>query len=307
MMTMNLNKLSVWAVGACLCAASFSHAAAAGIDSYDAALKKVKEVKEALDPLKSKNRLKNWVNLGLQLEGLKKGNDVNGRDAMTWSPLAWAAYVGDKEIFDYLLSKGANPKAVDQYGISIFMRAVEGGNMDIVKYLMEECKYDANEKDREFGTTALMRAATCRRNDILAYLIDRKASVKARDKGGRNVLAYAADGRNMEGMEMLVAKGADLNGTDKEGHSILMKASERGCLDMVKYLVKKGAKVKGKTRHGKTALIYAAEGGYLDVAGFLVDHGADIKAKNKWGDTVLDIKTVDPAVKNYLHSKLKVK
>lgn len=72
---------------------------------------------------------------------------------------------------------------MDQYGISIFMRAVEGGNMDIVKYLMEECKYDANEKDREFGTTALMRAATCRRNDILAYLIDRKASVKARDKG----------------------------------------------------------------------------------------------------------------------------
>ena len=55
MMTMNLNKLSVWAVGACLCAASISHAAAAGIDSYDAALKKVKEVKAALDPLKSKN------------------------------------------------------------------------------------------------------------------------------------------------------------------------------------------------------------------------------------------------------------
>ena len=69
-----------------------------------------------------------------------------------------------------------------------------------------------------------MRAATCRRNDILAYLIDRKASVKARDKGGRNVLAYAADGRKMDGREILVAKGADLNGTDKEGHSILMKA-----------------------------------------------------------------------------------
>ena len=56
MMTMNLNKLSVWAVGACLCAASISHAAAAGIDSYDAALKKVKEVKVALEPLKSQKQ-----------------------------------------------------------------------------------------------------------------------------------------------------------------------------------------------------------------------------------------------------------
>lgn len=107
---MNLNKLSVWAVGACLCAASISHAAAAGIDSYDAALKKVKEVKAALDPLKSKNRLKNWVNLGLQLEGLKKGSDVNGRDAMTWSPLAWAAYVGDKEILITCCPKAPTPR-----------------------------------------------------------------------------------------------------------------------------------------------------------------------------------------------------
>ena len=110
MMTMNLNKLPVWAVGACLCAASISHAAAAGIDSYDAALKKVKEVKAALDPLKSKNRLKNWVNLGLQLEGLKKGSDVNGRDAMTWSPLAWAAYVGDKEILITCCPKAPTPR-----------------------------------------------------------------------------------------------------------------------------------------------------------------------------------------------------
>lgn len=304
---MNLNKFSVWPVAVCLCAASMSHADAAAIDSYDAALNKVKAVKSALDPLKSKNRLKNWVNLGLQLEGLKKGKDVNDRDSMTWSPLAWAAYVGDKEIFDYLLSRGANPKAVDQYGISIFMRAVEGGNMDMVKYLVEECKCDPSEKDREFGTTALMRAATCRRNDIITYLLDKKANVKAKDRGGRNVLAYAADGRNMKGMEILVAKGADLNGTDKEGHTLLMKASERGSLDMVKYLIKKGAKVKAKTKYGKTALIYAAEGGYLDIVGVLVDHGVDIKAKNKWGDTVLDIKTVDPAVKTYLQSRLKAK
>lgn len=282
-------------------------AGAAVIDSYDAALNKVKTVKSALDPLKFKNRLKNWMNLGLQLESLKKGADVNGKDGMTWTPLAWAAYVGDKEIFDYLLSKGANPKETDQYGISVFMRAVEGGNMEIVKYLVEECKCDPNEKDKEFGTTALMRAATCRRNDILSYLLDRKANVKTRDKGGRTVLAYAADGRNMDGMETLVAKGADLNVTDKEGHTLLMKASERGTLNMVTYLIKKGAKVKAKTKYGKTALIYAAEGGYLDVVGYLLDHGADIKTKNKWGDTVLDIKTVHPSVKTYLQSRLKAK
>lgn len=304
---MNLYRLSVWLVAAGLSAVSVFSSDAAGIDSYDAALGKVKAVKSKLDPLKFKNRLKNWMNLELQLEGLKKGNDVNSCDSMLWSPLAWAAYVGDKDIFDYLLSRGADAKGVDKYGISVFMRAIEGGNMDIVKYLVEECKCDPNEKDREYGITTLMRAATCRRNDILTYLLDRKANVKTRDKGGRNVLAYAADGRNMEGMEILVAKGADLNGTDKEGHTLLMKASERGCLEMVQYLVKKGAKVKAKTKYGKTALIYAAEGGYLDVAGFLVDHGADIKARNKWGDSVLDIQTVHPSVKTYLQSRVKAK
>lgn len=304
---MNPYRLFICPVVPCLCAVIPPPASAAGIDSYDAALNKVKTVKAALDPLKFKNRLRNWINLGLQLESLKKGADVNGKDGMTWSALAWAAYVGDKEIFDYLISQGANPKETDQYGISVFMRAIEGGNMEIVKYLVEECKCDPNEKDREYGITTLMRAATCRRNDVLSYLLDRKSSVKTRDKGGRNVLAYAADGRNMDGMEMLVAKGADLNVTDKEGRTLLMKASERGALDMVTYLIKKGAKVKAKTKYGKTALIYAAEGGYLDVVGYLLDHGADIKTKNKWGDTVLDIKTVQPSVKTYLQARLKAK
>ena len=86
-----------------------------------------------------------------------------------------------------------------------------------------------------------------------------------------------------------------------------MQASEKGNLEMVRYLVGKGAKVKARTKYGKTALIFAAEGGYLDVVGYLVDQGADIKARNKWGDSVLDIKTVDPAVKTYLRSRLKAK
>ena len=93
------------------------------------------------------------------------------------------------------------------------MRAAEGGNMDIVKYLVEECKCDPNEKDREYGITALMRATTCRRHGVVNYLLEKKASVRFRDKGGRN----------------------------------------------------------------------------------------------KWGDSVLDIKTVDPAVKTYLRSRLKAK
>ena len=187
------------------------------------------------------------------------------------------------------------------------MRAAEGGNMDIVKYLVEECKCDPNEKDREYGITALMRATTCRRHGVVNYLLEKKASVRFRDKGGRNVLAYAAEGRNMDDMEMLVARGADLNVTDKEGRTLLMQASEKGNLEMVRYLVGKGAKVKARTKYGKTALIFAAEGGYLDVVGYLVDQGADIKARNKWGDSVLDIKTVDPAVKTYLRSRLKAK
>ena len=111
----------------------------------------------------------------------------------------------------------------------------------------------------------------------------------------------------MDDMEMLVARGADLNVTDKEGRTLLMQASEKGNLEMVRYLVGKGAKVKARTKYGKTALIFAAEGGYLDFVGYLVDQGADIKARNKWGDSVLDIKTVDPAVKTYLRSRLKAK
>lgn len=304
---MKLYEYFLWPMAACVCAAAVLPSNAAGMDSYEAALEKVKARQARLDPVKSKTLIKNLVNLRLRLTDLNKGGDINARDEMTWSALAWAAYVGDKEIFDYLLSRGADPRGTDQYGISVFMRAIEGGSMDIVKYLVEECKCDPNEKDKEYGITALMRAATSRRNDIVHYLLEKKANVKARDKDGRNVLVFAATGRNTDIMETLVARGADLHNTGRDGRTLLMTASEKGNLAMVEYLVKKGAKVKAKTKYGKTALMYAAEGGYLDIVGYLLDHGADIKAKNKWGDTVLDIKTVDPAVKTYLRSRLKAK
>lgn len=70
---MNPYRLFICPVVPCLCAVIPPPASAAGIDSYDAALNKVKTVKAALDPLKFKNRLRNWINLGLQLESLKKG------------------------------------------------------------------------------------------------------------------------------------------------------------------------------------------------------------------------------------------
>ena len=70
------NIFPAWGI-ACLVLSAFSPLMARALDSYDAALDKVKAMQAKADPVKQKNRTKNLVNLKLRLEALKKGQDVN--------------------------------------------------------------------------------------------------------------------------------------------------------------------------------------------------------------------------------------
>ena len=64
------NIFPAWGI-ACLVLSAFSPLMARALDSYDAALDKVKAMQAKADPVKQKNRTKNLVNLKLRLEALK--------------------------------------------------------------------------------------------------------------------------------------------------------------------------------------------------------------------------------------------
>jgi ankyrin repeat protein len=70
-------------------------------------------------------------------ERIEKGADVNYLDERYGSPLLAAVGNNKLQVFDYLLSKGANIKIATQYDIGIVEIAIRYGNVDTLKHILD--------------------------------------------------------------------------------------------------------------------------------------------------------------------------
>jgi ankyrin repeat protein len=129
-------------------------------------------------------------------------------------PLWVAIEAGDAEMVKALLAAGANANdpgaSVDksmEYGDTLVMRAVDGGNPEILKALVA-AKADVN-KGNAYGVNGLMSAAMQGRAELVGILVKAGANVNARDKNGTPALYSAVQGGNPEVVRILVDAGAD--------------------------------------------------------------------------------------------------
>ena len=97
-----------------------------------------------------------------------------------FAPLHVAAFIGNSEIFQYVLSNSTNRQPKDNYGITPLHIAVSKGHSKIVKILLEN-KVDMNPKD-DWGFTPLHLAA-CSSLDICKLLIDNGAEKNPKTNG----------------------------------------------------------------------------------------------------------------------------
>lgn len=123
---------------------------------------------------------------------------------------------------------------------------------------------DANE----IGYTPLMSAARSYQVEIVSFLIERGADVKAVDSDGQSVL-HAAVGespsqpeRQATCVKMLLEAGADGNITTPSGDTPLMHAAWFGCIDSAKVLAGAGVDHEKVDSQGRTARDIAIERGH---------------------------------------------
>ncbi len=95
-------------------------------------------------------------------ELLDAGADVNVResskDRLQYTPLHWAAYLGDREIAEILISRGADLDAEDpDYSTPLYL-AAEEGHPKVVEFLISKGA-EVNVKSSRSGHTPLHRAA----------------------------------------------------------------------------------------------------------------------------------------------------
>ena len=138
------------------------------------------------------------------------------------------------------------------------------------------------------GMTALHFAAQNGDIDVLRYLVEHGADIKAQDTiHSRADLHFAAENGDLECVKYLAEHGADLLDKDAYGATALHYAAGKNHLDVIKYLVSKKMDYTAKDTRGWTAMHYAANGGSIDVIKYLLAKGLNINDLTESGRTPL--------------------
>ena len=194
--------------------------------------------------------------------------------------------------------------------------AVDGSNLDLVRFLIESGANVDGKRDR--GDTPLFWAPNAA---IAETLIQAGASLHARDFAGREPIHWAAQFARPDVIQVLLDHGCDVNLPDANGHTPLHWATgaigfigicdmtDPRSLDCVRLLVERGADVNARGSDGNVPLHGVAvmpkmdqqlidgtlkfppeiPGTILAIVRFLLQQGADPSVSNEDGDSPLKI------------------
>jgi ankyrin repeat protein len=173
-----------------------------------------------------------------------------------------AASKGHEQLVDYLLSKGADPKA---WGGDPLRNAAENGHLGVVKKLVE-AGADVNGGNGD----PLDRAMRGGKVPVVEYLISKGADPRA---GRDSALMSGCRAGQTAAVGALLAHGVPANAQDSDG---LLACVDGKFFDTAKLLLEAGA---GINAQGGKALRSAAYRGDEEAVRFLLDNKADPNAE----------------------------
>ncbi|PON19964.1 pfs domain-containing protein, partial [Trichoderma gamsii] len=150
----------------------------------------------------------------------------------------------------------------ERTGAALLHDAAQIGRLEVVKLLLDRgASVEAKNND---GSTPLHDAAQNGRLDVAKLLLDRGASVKAENKDGSTPLHDAAQNGQLDVAELLLDRGANIEAKNNDSHTPFSLAAQNGRLDVVKLLLGRGANIKAND-NGQTSLGFASQNGKADV------------------------------------------
>ena len=146
--------------------------------------------------------------------------------------------------------------------------ACKSGNLEIVKYLIEEQKVDVNKR----RVSNLIDACESGNTDLVRYLIKHGANYE--DISGSTLFFYTWKSINLDMVRYLVEEyGMNVHEEDNFKRTPLFYACAVRNLDMVKCFVELGANVNKKDKFGYTPSFMARAKGAWNVVEYLSEHG----------------------------------
>jgi len=188
----------------------------------------------------------------------------------------------------------------------------------------EDLQREVNERDPEYGRTALHWACARGHSNITTMLTTMKANASLSDNKGWTPLHLAARAGNLKAVNTFLKNGVNADMVDNDGYTPLMTACYHGHVEIVKELIHDGSCMVNKTDSlGHTALhctlmgaMKKAPGGNKkyanvvdDVVDILLRVKADPRTQTLAGVSVIDLAIAydhTPILQNIVESMSKV-
>lgn len=184
---------------------------------------------------------------------------VNIVNSISLSPLMIACAAGHSDIVRLLLTKCADADHQTSSGKTSLMESCYYGQVECAKLLVE---YGSSWMARDnSGFSALHYAADGGNIDMVNFVLD--ANVPVDDvsdetmSGWTPLMRVAAVSGNGAVAQVLLARGAEVNRKDNDGNTPLMLASLNGFDDLVRVLLENDADPYIKSSHGRTSIDFA--------------------------------------------------
>ena len=215
------------------------------------------------------------------------GNPVNKPTHDNRIYLHWAAYRGNTELVEYLISKGSDINFEDSHGTTPLVFAAGNGLLNSgVCDAFFKAGIDPKQKYNDGANLLLMAIPFDKDLTLSDYLITKGLSFKDVDNNGKTAFDYAARTGNVVLLTKLVAKGV------KPTDNALLVATqgtrrETTPLEAYKYLVEE-AKLKPTftTKSGENVLHFlAGKQNQTEIINYFLSKGVDANQVNKDGNT----------------------
>jgi ankyrin repeat protein len=244
---------------------------------------------------------------------LDAGASSNSVSADGTPLLMAAALFSDAAMVNVLLTHGADANQAGVGGTTALMWAVP--NLEKVRLLVTHGA-NVNARSASDRTALLVAAAYPRTVDVLRFLLDSGADLRAEDRTGATALSLAVRSADIDVVRFLVAKGLDPNALAPVARRIALARRDRPTTDylmstglnaggdlliaaamwqpseLVARWIEAGADVNASNaaQYGRTALLTAvtSEGEGADTVKLLLEHGADPNARTTEGESPLD-------------------
>jgi len=181
---------------------------------------------------------------------VENGAQITDFDGRGYSLLSLASSK-NKEVFKYLLEKGASPNvnvSVSTKSQLLIISLILANETDLVKILLEQGG-DPNRLSEE-GISPLMSAVTQRNKRMITDLIEYGAGLE-----GFFMLGKVSGRRpNKQIAQLLLKRGININEQNKKGDTALHMAHYFGNKDLIEFYIKQGADVSIRNHLGQTYL-----------------------------------------------------